>query len=164
MSLSVFPTLQRRAATFLLLALLLLSLSACGKRAATQAAVAAPAAAPVAAAQAAPAQIAMVTAPQPLSPQAYNDEFLAAGAAFQLIDVRTPEEFDTGHIAGAVNIPLQELPGRLGELSQEEPVVLYCRSGNRSTQAARLMQQAGFTGLYNLGGIVAWQAAGFPIE
>lgn len=160
MSLLASPTLQRRAATFLLLALLLLSLSACGKSAATQAAVAAP----VAAAQAAPAQIAMVTAPQPLSPQAYNDEFLASGAPFQLVDVRTPEEFDTGHIPGAVNIPLQELPGRLGELSKEEPVVLYCRSGNRSTQAARLMQQAGFTGLYNLGGIVAWQAAGFPIE
>lgn len=146
-------------------------LTACGSPAATAPAGAAQAGAaqasaaqPEAAQAAAEASIAMAASPQKLSPQQYQEEFAASGAAYQLIDVRTAEEFASGHIAGAVNIPVQELGGRLGEVSKDQPVVLYCRSGNRSGQAATLLERAGYTGIYDLGGLTAWQQAGFPLE
>lgn len=119
-------------------------------------------AAPVEAA-AAPA-IAMNDAPQRVSPEAYMSDFVDSGAAHQLIDVRTPEEYATGHIAGSINIPVEEIGARLGEISQDEPVVLYCRSGNRSNQAAQILDGAGFTGVYDLGGINSWQSAGYALE
>jgi rhodanese-related sulfurtransferase len=102
--------------------------------------------------------------PQNIAPQDYDTQFVQGGAAHQLIDVRTPEEFAGGHIPGAVNIPVQEIAGRLAEVAQDRPVVLYCRSGNRSTQAAQILDAAGYAPVYNLGGIAAWQQAGFPVE
>mgnify|MGYP001315044109 CR=1 FL=1 len=114
-------------------------------------------------AAAAPA-IAMNGAPQKVSPEAYMSDFVDSGAAHQLIDVRTAEEYATGHIAGSINIPVQEIGARLGEISQDEPVVLYCRSGNRSGQAAQILDGAGFTGVYDLGGISSWQSAGYGLE
>ncbi|MFT6397187.1 MAG: rhodanese-related sulfurtransferase [Bradymonadia bacterium] len=81
-------------------------------------------------------------------------ELVANGA--QLLDVRTPGEFSGGHIDGAVNIPVQELSGRLGELSQAQPVVVYCRSGARSSNAARSLQAAGFEAVHDLGPMSAW--------
>lgn len=98
-----------------------------------------------------------------ISPQAYTAQFVDAAAAHQLIDVRTPEEFASGHLPNAINIPLQEMSSRLGEISQDEPVVLYCRSGNRSGQAAQLLGEEGFTQVLDLGGIQAWEAAGLPV-
>lgn len=145
----------RRAAVLVLFALLL---SACSAPAAQAPAVEAPAV------EAPAPQVAMVDTPQALAPAAYQEQFLDAGAAHQLIDVRTAEEFATGHIPGAVNIPLQELGQRLNEVAADQPLVLYCRSGNRSTQAATLLSGQGYTGIYNLGGISAWQAAGLPVE
>jgi len=106
----------------------------------------------------------MADTPQLLSPAVYQEQFLAAGASYQLIDVRTPEEFASGHINGAVNIPVQELAQRMGEIQKDQPVVLYCRSGNRSAQAATILDQAGYTGVYDLGGVIAWQQAGLPLE
>lgn len=129
----------------------MLGLSACG----------APAAAVE---QPAPAAIARAESPQQLTPQQYDTQFAQTGAAHQLIDVRTPEEFATGHIAGAVNIPVEELGGRLDEVNKDQPVVVYCRSGNRSAQAASILESAGHTGIYDLGGIRAWQQAGFPVQ
>ncbi|MBL8145321.1 MAG: rhodanese-like domain-containing protein, partial [Anaerolineae bacterium] len=87
-----------------------------------------------------------------ISPQQYTAQYVDGGAAHQLVDVRTPEEFASGHLPGAVNIPLQELPGRLGEIAVGEPVVLYCRSGNRSGQAAQLLAGEGYTQILDLGG------------
>ena len=98
-----------------------------------------------------------------ISPQNYTSQFVDGNAAHQLIDVRTPEEFASGHLPNAVNIPLDQLSGRLSEVSTEEPVVLYCRSGNRSNQAANLLAAEGFTQVLDLGGIVAWEAAGLPV-
>lgn len=67
---------------------------------------------------------------------------IEAGA--RLVDVRTPEEFAAGHLPGAINLPVQELERRMVELEpQERPVVVYCRSGSRSADAARLLQSAG---------------------
>lgn len=80
---------------------------------------------------------------------------VAAGA--RLIDVRTPEEFASGHIDGAVNIPIDELPARIGELEpSEDPVVIYCRSGRRSAIAATALVDAGFEAVYDLGPMSAW--------
>jgi phage shock protein E len=73
-----------------------------------------------------------------------------------LVDVRTPGEFASGHIAGAINIPVQELDGRLAELgSKSRPVVLYCRSGARSAQAVRVITSAGYQA-HNLGAMGRW--------
>lgn len=99
---------------------------------------------------------------QLLSPDAYNTAFIDADHI--LIDVRTPEEFASGHINGAVNIPLDQISSRVSELPQDKPIVLYCRSGNRSNQAADILENAGLTGIYDLGGVIAWTAAGYPLE
>jgi NADPH-dependent 2,4-dienoyl-CoA reductase/sulfur reductase-like enzyme/rhodanese-related sulfurtransferase len=68
-----------------------------------------------------------------------------------LVDVRTPQEFSQGHIPGAVNIPVDELRGRLGELPRERPLAIYCQVGQRGYLATRILQQAGFSAA-NIGG------------
>jgi phage shock protein E len=75
----------------------------------------------------------------------------------RLVDVRTPAEFAAGHIPGAVNIPVQQLDSRLSELQpKDQAVVLYCRSGNRSGTAARLLKSAGFAAVHDLGPMSRW--------
>ncbi|MFA7384156.1 MAG: rhodanese-like domain-containing protein [Desulfurivibrionaceae bacterium] len=83
----------------------------------------------------------------------------ARGAeAYQLLDVRQPKEYEAGHLAGAILIPLKELPGRLGELEKEKPVIAYCAVGGRSKAAAQLLAGQDFAEVYNMiGGIKAWQ-------
>jgi molybdopterin/thiamine biosynthesis adenylyltransferase/rhodanese-related sulfurtransferase len=77
--------------------------------------------------------------------------------ALELIDVREPFEFQIARIDGATLIPLGEIAERADELQREEPIVIHCHSGRRSAQAVRLLQQRGFTNVYNLeGGIDAW--------
>ncbi len=101
---------------------------------------------------------------QDISPVAYQDQFISPGAAHLLIDVRTPEEFASGHIQGAINIPVDALAGRLSEVPASQPVVVYCRSGNRSATASQILAQAGYSRVYDLGGIIDWTAQGFPVE
>lgn len=79
---------------------------------------------------------------------------VAGGAA--LLDVRTRGEFAGGHLAGAANIPLDELPSRVRELDVKRPVVVYCASGMRSAAAARVLRDAGFREVLNLGPMSAW--------
>jgi rhodanese-related sulfurtransferase len=80
---------------------------------------------------------------------------VAAGA--RLVDVRTPGEFAAGHLPGAVNIPVQELDRRMAELdAKDRPIVLYCRSGNRSGQAARMLESAGYSQVHDLGAMSRW--------
>lgn len=77
---------------------------------------------------------------------------IKAGA--RIVDVRTADEFADGAYPGAINVPLATLQARLGELEPKgKPVVLYCASGARSAQAARLLKLAGFTDVINAGGI-----------
>jgi rhodanese-related sulfurtransferase len=77
-----------------------------------------------------------------------------------LLDVREPHEFKTGFIPGARNLPLSQLQGRLHEISKEEQVLLYCRSGMRSKQAAKILSKNGFANLAHLrGGISAWDGS-----
>ena len=74
-----------------------------------------------------------------------------------LVDVRSGGEFAGGHIEGAVNIPIQELSGRMGELGdKEDQIVVYCQSGGRSAMAKRLLERNGFTKVHDMGGIGRW--------
>jgi len=75
---------------------------------------------------------------------------------FLLIDVRTREEFEAGHIPGAVLNPVAEIGSRLPDVPKDFPLVLYCRSGNRSAQAADILKRAGYTSVTDFGGINRW--------
>jgi rhodanese-related sulfurtransferase len=101
---------------------------------------------------------------QSISPAGYQDQFTSTTTLHLLIDVRTPEEFASGHIDGAVNIPVDSLQNRLNEVPDDQPIVVYCRSGNRSATASQILAQAGYTHIYDLGGLNAWTAQGFPVE
>lgn len=104
------------------------------------------------------------SAVQDISPASYEEQFTTANAAHLLIDVRTPQEFESGHIPGAVNIPVESLESRLSEVSNGQPIVVYCRSGNRSATASQILADAGYASIYDLGGITTWAAQGFPVE
>ena len=81
-----------------------------------------------------------------------------------LLDVRTEEEYDEGHLDNSVLIPLQELELRLNEIPKDKPILVYCRSGNRSRQAAKILIDNGFLEIYNMtGGITDWQEKGYPV-
>lgn len=104
------------------------------------------------------------SAAQKITPTEYQTKFAGSSAPYLLIDVRTPDEFATGHIHNAVNIPLDSIETRFSEISRTEPVVVYCHSGNRSGKASQILANAGYTQIYDLGGINAWTDQGFPIE
>ena len=75
-----------------------------------------------------------------------------------LIDVRTPAEYRDGHIPGVVNIPLDELEKRLGEIPKDKKVVLICRTGNRSAQGTKFLRSKGFDNVFNsTGGMSTWK-------
>lgn len=83
-----------------------------------------------------------------------------------ILDVRSAEEFATGHIREAKNIPLKELTGRVGELdkSKNRPVVIVCAKGLQSNKAASQLTKAGFPQAYPLvGGIAEWQSQNLPL-
>lgn len=74
-----------------------------------------------------------------------------------LLDVRTREEHDDASLPQSINIPVQELQGRLKELpDKHRPTVVYCRSGGRSAAATTLLQNAGFTQVFDLGAMSNW--------
>ena len=104
-----------------------------------------------------------VIASQPITPLEYQNEF-GGDTPHLLVDVRTPEEFASSHIQNAVNIPVETLQTRLDEVPGGIPVVVYCRSGNRSASAAQILVENGFQQVYDLGGIKDWVALGLPIQ
>ncbi|MBI5658345.1 MAG: rhodanese-like domain-containing protein [Nitrosomonadales bacterium] len=84
-----------------------------------------------------------------------------------VLDVREPDEFKTGHILNSKNIPLGKLKERAGELERHraQPVVVVCRTSNRSNSGCALLGKQGFGQTYLLkGGVVAWTKAGLPLE
>ena len=88
---------------------------------------------------------------------------LEANEGLRLIDVRTPEEFAAGHIAGAENIPLARFDPAALDPADRREIVLYCRTARRSAEAAdRLSRATGKPAVHMAGGIVAWKAAGLP--
>jgi len=93
------------------------------------------------------------------------DEFqaLIADPNVQLLDVRTPDEFGDGYIAGATLVDVNEsdfVERDLAVLDKQRPVAVYCRSGRRSARAASLLAEQGFTVTNLNGGVMAWQDAG----
>jgi len=92
---------------------------------------------------------------------------IEAGRAPLILDVRTAEEYAAGHIPGAVNIPVDELADRLGEVKagKGDEIVVHCKSGRRAAMAEEMLVGAGYTGVRDLGGhMQGWQDAGLPIE
>lgn len=82
-----------------------------------------------------------------------------------ILDVRETFEYNAGHIAGVKLIPLGQLPSRVNEVPKDKPVIVTCRTGNRSGQAVQFLRDQGYTNVHNMaGGIVAWQNAGYPVE
>jgi len=84
-----------------------------------------------------------------------------------VIDVREPAEFAKGHILGAKNIPVSQLPSRLAELEKHKskPLILACETGKRSGDALAALKTKGFDRAYNLaGGVAGWQQACLPVE
>ena len=83
-----------------------------------------------------------------------------------VLDVRTDDEYKQGHIINSVHIPVGLLASRINELERHKthPLVVICRTGQRSTQACSILRKQGFESLYGLaGGIVAWQSANLPL-
>ncbi|MFN8276636.1 MAG: rhodanese-like domain-containing protein [Chitinophagales bacterium] len=84
-------------------------------------------------------------------------EMMDRGDDFQLIDCREPDEYDICNLNGEL-LPMGEIPANIDKISRDKPVIIHCRSGNRSGRMVQWMeQQHGFTNLYNLkGGILSW--------
>ncbi|MDD4600749.1 Thiosulfate sulfurtransferase GlpE [bioreactor metagenome] len=79
-----------------------------------------------------------------------------------MIDIRTPEEYQAGHIPGVLLIPLDQLANRASEVPKDQKVLLICRSGNRSSQGTKLLRSKGFDNVYNvMSGMSAWRG---PVE
>jgi phage shock protein E len=84
-----------------------------------------------------------------------------------LVDVRSAKEYASGHVPGAINIPVSEVADRLTDLAphKDQGVVLYCEQGGRALRAARILLSAGFPDVRHLeGDMSSWRAAGLPIE
>nr|WP_264294094.1 rhodanese-like domain-containing protein [Desulfoluna spongiiphila] len=74
-----------------------------------------------------------------------------------LLDVRQKAEYDGGHLDGSIHIPLSQIMNRAGELDREKRLLVYCRCGNRSRLASRILTAKGFAEVWNVeGGILAW--------
>ena len=82
----------------------------------------------------------------------------------QLVDVREPQEWEAGHIDGALHLPMRELAGHQDELAQDRLIVAVCRSGARSAQVVGALQRAGYSAENLDGGMHAWAAAGLPFS
>ena len=90
-------------------------------------------------------------------------EIITNNKDYIILDVRTQEEYNEGHLDKALLIPVDELKERIDELNENKPIVVYCRSGARSSKAAGILIENGFTQVYDMGGILDWQEEGFPV-
>ncbi len=89
---------------------------------------------------------------------------LDAGEDIYLLDVRNPDELkEYGMIAGAINIPVDQLEARLSEVPKDKEIVTYCMRGGRASRAADILRAAGYTEPIEYGGITAWKEAGKPV-
>jgi rhodanese-related sulfurtransferase len=85
-------------------------------------------------------------------------------AGIRLIDVRNPDEYDEARVAGAVLIPLAEVPGRVDEFRSDGPTYVICARGARSMRACEVAADQGIECVNVAGGTLAWIAAGLPVE
>jgi len=92
---------------------------------------------------------------------------LQTSAAPVVLDVRSPEEYHSGHVPGAINIPHRQVGARLGELTaaKERGIVVYCEGGPRAEYAEQVLKNAGFEKVYHLeGDMAAWRMNRLPME
>jgi len=85
----------------------------------------------------------------------------------QLVDVRTPNEYKSGHITNAININYydQDFSAQISKLNKSKPIYVYCRSGVRSKYSSQILKKLGFKKIYNLkGGILNWNANKLPLK
>jgi len=85
---------------------------------------------------------------------------------FILVDVRTPQEYQDGHIEGSTLIPLDTLQSQASEKLKDksQPLYVYCHSGNRSGQAVSILKNLGYKNVFSMdGGTIAWQSAGYDL-
>ena len=80
-----------------------------------------------------------------------------------VLDVRQPDEYEAGHVPGAVLVPLDQLEARLGEVPRDVPLYVICRSGARSAAAVGALAGAGYSATNVAGGTLAWIEAGHPV-
>ena len=73
-----------------------------------------------------------------------------------LVDVRTEDEYNSNHIGGAINIPIDSISSAVS-LSKDNPIIVYCKSGNRSSQALEKLEALGYSNVYDLGSIDNWK-------
>src|SRR6202008_889677 len=93
------------------------------------------------------------------------EEIAGPNAAPLILDVRAPREWQSKHIPGSLNIPLNHLRERVHELPRDRRILVHCAGGYRSSIAASILQQCGFEDLSELaGGITAWEAAKLPVD
>ena len=91
------------------------------------------------------------------------DNLLASGAV-RVLDVREDHEFRSGHVPGAIHVPVKRLPDRLAKLKRDKPYAVICASGSRSTGATHHLLDNGFEGAVSVrGGTGAWARSGRPI-
>lgn len=121
------------------------------------------------------AVILFLLAAGPISQQMHGIRNANTAQAIQLlnrengvvVDVCEPKEFSAGHVPNAINLPLSSLKDRLRDLEKHKnkPIIVSCRSGNRSLKAAVILRKHGFATVYNLaGGLLAWERDNLPLE
>ncbi|WP_196885478.1 rhodanese-like domain-containing protein [Aureivirga sp. CE67] len=92
----------------------------------------------------------------------------AQGEKAEIIDVRTPEEYKEGHVAGAKNINVFDanfVKKMEASYKKDQPIYLYCKAGSRSMKASKMLKEAGYTKIYNVdGGFLAWKSKNYQIE
>lgn len=91
-------------------------------------------------------------------------EVQAQRERLQLLDVREVPEWADAHVAGALHIPMEQIPNRLTELDRTKPIAVICRSGNRSAHVADYLNRIGFDAHNVDGGIQQWAQAGLPVQ
>jgi phage shock protein E len=95
------------------------------------------------------------------------EQRIGSNSAPLILDVRSVDEYDAGHLPAATNIPHTEIPGRLVELpvDRETEIIVHCHSGKRAAVAQTSLEEAGFSNVRHLeGDFVGWQEAGLPLE
>lgn len=100
-----------------------------------------------------------------LSPDEF-EKLISTTPNAQVVDVRTPDEYASGHVAGAVNMDINsaDFADKINALDKTKPVFVYCLSGGRSAGAVSVMQKNGFTTIYEMPGMIAWNNANKPVE
>ena len=84
---------------------------------------------------------------------------------FVILDVRTPEEYNSGHIRNAINIDYKSsnFKDEVNKLDKNKIYAVYCHSGRRAAASADIMEELGFKNIYNIGGVLQWQEAGYKL-